>query len=138
MYELLKAIKHEYGNEFKWLILYPGDWHILKNYQIALMKPYFEAGLKHLAKAAGYPVAGIQFCSQFKKTHLFIMEVWEAIFCSILDAFLASDPTGEHLVAKVSELLANKCTGHEIAQAHHKLVNENVLQQFGVFVQQAA
>ena len=138
LYELLKAIKHEYGNEFKWLILYPGDWHMLKNYQIALMKPYFEAGLKHLAKAAGYPVAGIQFCSQFKKTHLFIMEVWETIFCSMLDAFLASDPTGEHLVAKVSELLANKCTGHEIAQAHHKLANENVLQEFGVFVQQAA
>ena len=47
--------------------------------QKVIMKPYFETGLKHLAKAAGYPVAGIQSCSQFKKTHLFIMEVWEAI-----------------------------------------------------------
>ena len=28
LYDVLKTIKHEYGDEFKWLICYPGDWHI--------------------------------------------------------------------------------------------------------------
>ena len=37
-----------------WVILYPGDWHMLMNYQSALMKAYYDAGLKGLAKAAGY------------------------------------------------------------------------------------
>ena len=63
LYEVLQSLKHEYGEELKWLLPFPGDWHMLKNYQIALMKPYFDAGLRELARAAGYPVATIQSCS---------------------------------------------------------------------------
>ena len=66
VYDILQSIKFEYSDEVKWLIPYPGDWHMLKNYQLALMKPYFDAGLKSLAKAASYPLAAIQSCGQFK------------------------------------------------------------------------
>lgn len=54
VYEVLKALKTEYGEELQWMLPYPGDWHILKNYQTALMQAYFDAGLKELAQAAGY------------------------------------------------------------------------------------
>ena len=57
---------------------------MLKYYQIALMKPYFDAGLKSLAEAAGYPVAAIRSCSQFKQTQHFIQEVWEATYRAAL------------------------------------------------------
>ncbi len=72
LYEVLQAIKFEYGHEHDWLLPLPGDWYLLKNFQIALMKPYFDAGLKELAKVSGYSVAAIQACSKFKKTHYFI------------------------------------------------------------------
>ena len=78
LFDVLQSLKFEYGNELDWLIPIPGDWHLLMNYQSALMKPYFDAGLKHLAKAAGYPVSSIQTCGQFKRTHHFLIEVWEA------------------------------------------------------------
>ena len=80
LYEVLQSIKFEYGNEFSWLLTMPGDWHLLKNFQIALMKPYYEAGLKELARASGYSIAAIQACSKFKRTHYFILEVWEALY----------------------------------------------------------
>ena len=60
LYEVLQSLKFEYGRELDWVISIPGDWHMLMNFQSALMKPYFDAGLKDLAKAAGYPVATIQ------------------------------------------------------------------------------
>ena len=86
---LLVALKFEYGEELKWLL---GDWHLLKNYQNAVMKCYFDAGLKELAQCSGYPVAAIQSCSntklQFKRTHHFLIEVWEALYRVILDKFL--------------------------------------------------
>ena len=44
------------------------------------MKPYFDAGLKAMAQSAGYPLPAIQTCGQFKRTHHFILEVWEAIY----------------------------------------------------------
>ena len=66
----------------------PGDWHILMNFQKALMKPYFDAGLKDLAKSAGYPIASIQVCGQFKRTHQFLFEVWEALFRAMIRAFI--------------------------------------------------
>ena len=43
VYEILQSLKYEYGEELKWMLPYPGDWHLLKNYQITLMKPYFDA-----------------------------------------------------------------------------------------------
>ena len=88
IYEILQSLKFEYGEELKWVLPFPGDWHMLKNYQIALMKPYFDAGLKSLAEAAGYPVAAIKSCSQFKQTHHFILEVWEATYRALLVLFL--------------------------------------------------
>ena len=80
LYAVLKNLTLEYGEELNWLIPYPGDFHILMNYQKALMKPYYDAGLKKLAQAAGYPLPTIQSCSQFKRTHLFLLEAWEAIY----------------------------------------------------------
>lgn len=79
LYDILQSLKYEYGSELEWLIVFPGDWHTLKNFQHALMKVYFHAGLKDLAKSSGYPVAAIEACSRFKRTHSFILEVWEAL-----------------------------------------------------------
>ena len=41
------------------------------------MKQYYDAGLKSLAQAAGYPLPTIQNCSQFKRT---LLEAWEALY----------------------------------------------------------
>lgn len=53
-YNLLQSICYEYQSCLKWLIPMPGDWHVLYNYQKALMKPYADAGLLTLAKVAGH------------------------------------------------------------------------------------
>ena len=80
LYEVLKSLIFENGDELSWAIPYPGDFHILMNYQKALLKPYYDAGLKELAQAAGYPLPAIQSCSQFKRTHHFLLESWEAVY----------------------------------------------------------
>ena len=43
LYEILQSLKFEYGKELQWVIPFPGDWHLLMNYQQVLMKPYFDA-----------------------------------------------------------------------------------------------
>lgn len=109
LYELLQSLKFEYRDELLWLIPYPGDWHMLMNFQSALLKPYFDAGLKSLAEACGYPIAAIQHCSQFKKTHYFILEAWEALYRSMLTTFIMSPNikgTSQSLINTVLELLS--------------------------------
>ena len=91
VYELLHSLKCEYSDELQWLIPYPGDWHMLMNFQSALMKPYFDAGLKSLAAACGYPVAAIRHCSQLFKKHYFILESSEALYRTMLVKFLESE-----------------------------------------------
>ena len=90
LYEIFQSLKLEYGDELKWLLIYPGDWHLLKNYQIALVKPYFETGLKELAKACKYPLAAIKSCSQFKRSHNFILEAWESVYRVMVERFTES------------------------------------------------
>ena len=86
LYEVLQSLKEEYKQDLKWLILMPGDWHALKNFQIALMKPHFDLGLKNIAQVAGYPTQQIKTC---KRTHAFILEAWETLYRSMLAAFFA-------------------------------------------------
>ena len=66
-YEHLQSIKKEYGNDLKWLLPFPGDWHLLKNYQEVLLKIYFDAGLSDLAKISGYLPNSVG--AKFKRIH---------------------------------------------------------------------
>ena len=52
------------------------------------MKPFFEAGLKDLATASGYPTHSIQSCSNFKRIHHFLIEAWESLYRHMLKQFL--------------------------------------------------
>lgn len=88
LYEILQSLKVEYKQDLQWLIPMPGDWHTLMNFQHALMKPYFDAGLKNMAQAVGYPTQQIESCSQFKRTHDFILEGWEATYRDMISVFL--------------------------------------------------
>ena len=77
-YERLQSIKAEYGNDFAWMIPFPGDWHFLKNFQEVLVKVYFDAGLGDPAKASGYQLNSIG--TNFKRTHKFLGSHCIAIF----------------------------------------------------------
>lgn len=47
-YDYLMKLKLEHGAGLNWLLPFPGDWHILKNFSLLLMKVYGDAGLKEL------------------------------------------------------------------------------------------
>ena len=85
LYDIIQALKHEYGEDFKWL---KKDWHMLKKLSSC---PYFDMGLRQLAHTSGYPVAAIQSCSQFKRTHHFLMEAWQAFYQVMVQRFLEYD-----------------------------------------------
>ena len=103
-YERLHSLRAEYGNETSWLILLPGDWHFLKNYQEVLIKVYFDGGLSELAKASGYLPRSKG--TNFKRTHRFILESWEALF-RVLMRFYVSKQLPHDIVQQVSALITN-------------------------------
>ena len=79
-YNILQAICYEYRSHLKWLVPFPGDWHVLYNYQKALMKPYADAGLATLAKAAGHraeTLTSLLQASNFRRTHEFLLQAFE-------------------------------------------------------------
>ena len=48
---ILQSIKQADKATFEWLILFPGDFHLLMNYQKVIMKIYWDTGLKQIAEA---------------------------------------------------------------------------------------
>ena len=83
LYSNMQRLKRQYGDELEWLLPYPGDWHVLKNFQPVLSKLYHHAGLRDLAAEAGYKganISGLESCSDFKHTHIFYLEVFESIY----------------------------------------------------------
>ena len=119
LFEILQSLKHEYGDELQWLLPFPGDWHMLKNYQPALFKAYYDAGLKSMAEAAGYLLNQIKSCGQFKRTHMFILEAWEAIYRAMVTSFIEythnEHPTTD-LQEKICETLESIATSTQKAR----------------------
>ena len=66
--KLLSEIKFEYGDSLGWVIPYLGDWHVLKNFQEVIMKIYWDAGLKEVAKITHKQgtLQRLQSCGSFK------------------------------------------------------------------------
>ena len=92
VYDLLQAIRLEYDHHLHWLIPLPGDWHILYNYQKVLMKAYGDAGLINLAKTAGYraeTLTSLIKATNFRRTHLFLLQAYEAFYSYFLSLFLS-------------------------------------------------
>ena len=140
LFEILQSLKHEYGNELKWLLPFPGDWHILKNYQIALLKPYYEAGLKEMAQAAGYPLNQIKHCSHFKRTHTFILEAWEALYRTMILAYTTQQEAQLNMNLLANALTQVKESRSDWTDHFHSLQGllKSNLQKFKSFLQKMA
>ena len=79
----MQRLKRQYGADLDWLLPYPGDWHVLKNFQPVLARLYFHAGLQQTAKEAGYKgsnLTALETCSHFKHTHVCLLEAYESIY----------------------------------------------------------
>ena len=88
--KLLLNLKKEYGQSLDWMLPFLGDWHTLKNYQEVIMKIFWHAGLKEVAKLAHKKMTlqSLASCSSFKKTHRYIMQSYEAVFMCLIKSFL--------------------------------------------------
>ena len=109
-YNLLQSIRFEYKSHLKWLIPFPGDWHVLFNYQKALMKPYADAGLASLAKVAGNraeTLTSLLKASNFRRTHEFLLQAYEAMyryFLSLYSSHTSMKSPSEHSEREEEEI----------------------------------
>ena len=119
-YQHLMSIKQEYGETLNKLLIFPGDWHTMKTYQIALMKVYYSAGLPDIAKAAGYmgpTLVSLEKCSNFKRTHNFLLQVWESFYRVILLSYIDKNKLNPLLKMLSDIIMADKDFHTKFAQS---------------------
>ncbi|XP_064384664.1 uncharacterized protein LOC135333611 [Halichondria panicea] len=141
-YARIQSLKAEYGSDLAWLIPFPGDWHILKNYQEVLVKIYFDAGLVDIGKCSGYNTPN-SITSNFKRTHHFLMEAWESMYRLLFSIFLEKGNVPTDFLHTASEMVQN-LPPSETQESALRNINQlledlqekcNVLQLFDEYIQ---
>ena len=97
-YEHLTVLKRQYGSGLHNVLLFPGDWHILKNYQEVFIKIYFDAGVKEMAKTSGFrgeSLTSLSRCSNFKRIRDFLIQAWEELYRQILKVSLSQQTSSD-------------------------------------------
>ena len=97
-YDIIKSIRAEYGDQMKWLIPWPGDWHILLNYQKAVVKAYVDAGLTKLCEITQHrseTLTSLVQCINFRRTHNFLIQSMEASYRFFLSLYIKSKFTSD-------------------------------------------
>ncbi|XP_066282530.1 uncharacterized protein [Branchiostoma lanceolatum] len=110
IYNCLIKLKDDYGKDLDWLIPFMGDWHLLKNFQTVIMKIYWAAGLKQLAAVthSGATHLSISRCTNFKRTHRFILQCWEGMYRHLIDVFLSFRKKSDLLIDLPCSLTSNE------------------------------
>ena len=142
-YQHLMNIKTMYGKALDKLLIFPGDWHILKNFQPVLMKLYYNTGLRELAKISGFQGAtltSLEGCSNFKCTYQFLLQVWEALYKEMLNVYITNTDSKnifESARCIIATAIQESQTTDSIALRSKQLLNDsNVYNKFLNFAQQ--
>ena len=120
-YEHLLSMKRMYGSDFDKVLIFPGGWHILKNFQPVLMKVYYHAGLKDIASCSGYKAEtlnSLEKCSNFKLTHSFLMQVWEAMYTEIVISFTTANPHLSKLQQEIQFQISSALKNTEVTSVN--------------------
>ena len=137
-YDHLCKVKQLYGSTLSNVLLFPGDWHILKNFQPVLLKAYYHAGLQEIAKSSGYraeTLKSLANCSHFMRTHLFLVQAWEALYLEMVSSFLKAYPNFAELEAKLVSLTDQQMSAIDLMIATKHLVTQtSTFEQFNAFV----
>lgn len=141
-YEHLVKIKRIYGIALDRLLIFPGDWHVLKNFQPVLMKAYYHVGLKDIASASGYKAETLNSlgkCSHFKRTHSFLLQVWEALYIKMICAFIKVHPQFTTLQTSIQDVfshsLCSENTSVDLLFAMQELIiDASALDEFHSFI----
>ena len=110
------------------------------------MKAYFHAGLQEIAKGSGYrkeTLKSLENCSHFKRTHSFLMQVWEGHYIEMVRAFVAAKPEFANLLpsieSKLNEAIKENETTHNMLLGIQCLVTEvAALEAFREYVKEQA
>ena len=67
-------------------------------------KVYFEVGLKDLARASILTLTFLDNASNFKRTHAFLMQVWETMYRHMYNLYVSHTPLNEDILVGVKSM----------------------------------
>lgn len=117
------------------MLPFPGDWHTLKNLQPVLMKIYWDGGLKDVASTIhkSHTLRSLQVTSNFKRTHRFFLQSWEAFYLRQLEQFVKSSPASAALDAIESVVTHCDQQGESVSSGHFEHLSSSLPELYHQF-----
>ena len=77
--------------DYKWLMVYPGEWHLLLHSAKALLKRYWGAGIEHVAKELnGDDKKAVE--GNYRRAHHYITVMYEAFTTEVIEEYYRKHP----------------------------------------------
>ena len=134
-YRYLVDLKKLYGSSLSWMLPFPGDWHLLKNLQTTLLKVYWDTGLSNIASTThrAHTLNSLKVNSNFKRTHRFLLQSWEAFYVYQLEQYTTSPLATVALDTIVSAVSHCHESGEPVSLRHTEQLSSSMQELYGQF-----
>ena len=84
-FRFMLRLKQRKPADYKWLMVYPGDWHLLLHSAKALLKRYWGAGIEHVAKELSGDDKKAADGSNYTRAHHHLTVMYEAFMTEVIE-----------------------------------------------------
>ena len=104
-FRFMYRLKQREKKKYSWLMVYPGDWHLLLHSAKAILKRYWGAGIEHVAKELSGDDKKAAEGSNYRRAHHHLTVMYEAYMTELIEDYYRSHPEAERHAAAMEHVI---------------------------------
>ncbi|CAN0031651.1 unnamed protein product, partial [Ascophyllum nodosum] len=133
-FRFMYRLKQRKPVEYKWLMVYPGDWHLLLHSAKALLERYWGAGIEHVAKEMSGDDKKAAEGSNYRRAHHHLTVMYEAFMTEVIEDYYCKHPGHARQAADIGRRIPDWIKAQAEEHNTFKLWAQFILEDYPAYI----